>query len=174
MEPNTQPSHFKILMAEQDPFLSQMYQQKFEQCGFNFVHVPDIKEGFVELVAKEKPHIISLGVVFPTIDGFMAIQLLKKDERTKDIPVIFLTNMGMKKDIETGLSLGAIDYLVMAHITPIELVNTVIRHINKVYNANIASIEVQKKIEKKEVEDGSKEKTKESLWQRIFKFNTKK
>lgn len=114
-ESNIHPNQFKILMAEQDQFIREMYQKKFGQCGFTFVPVSDIKNDFVELVVKEKPHLISLGVIFPTIDGFTAIKMLKADKRIKNIPVIFLTNLGEQADIDMGLSLGAINYLVMAH-----------------------------------------------------------
>jgi len=63
-------------------------------------------------VAKElRPDIILLDVVMPETNGFEIIELLKKDEITKDIPVIIVTGLNNTKDEEQGLMLGAADYI---------------------------------------------------------------
>ena len=85
---------------------------------------------FVGKVAEIMPDLISLDIIMPERDGFEAIKLLKADSRTKNIPVIFLSNMGQGEDIKEGISLGAVDYIVVATITPNELVNCYLDYLN--------------------------------------------
>jgi len=62
--------------------------------------------------AKEvQPHIILLDVVMPDMNGFEVLAALKKEDATKDIPVIFVTGLNNTRDEEQGLILGAVDYI---------------------------------------------------------------
>ncbi|WP_159084100.1 response regulator [Saccharobesus litoralis] len=72
-----------------------------------------VKSGIQGLVkAKELlPDLILLDVMMPEMDGFEVIQQLKSDPLTEAIPVIFITGLNSSKDEETGLNLGAIDYI---------------------------------------------------------------
>jgi len=63
-------------------------------------------------MAKEiQPHIILLDVVMPDMNGFEVLAALKKEDTTKDIPVIFVTGLNNTRDEEQGLILGAVDYI---------------------------------------------------------------
>jgi len=42
-----------------------------------------------------------------------------------EIPIIILSNLGQKEDIERGLKMGAVDYLIKAHFTPEEIINKI-------------------------------------------------
>ena len=103
-------------MVNDDEFLTKLYREKFQKAGFDFTELPDAGGDFVKNVFDIKPDIISLDIVMPKRDGYKAIQLLKKDARTRDIPVIFLSNLGQKEDIKQGMNLGAEDYFVPANI----------------------------------------------------------
>jgi len=61
----------------------------------------------------------------PKLDGFAVLDKLKKDSEVKSIPVILLTNLGQKDDVEKGLEQGAADYLIKAHFKPSEVVEKV-------------------------------------------------
>ncbi len=111
----------KILIFEQDPFLQDLYSNRFPKAGFEFkgfITYDDV----VEIVAKERPDILYCELIMAPIDGFEAIGLLKKDERTKNIPIIIMTNLDLKEDIEMGFKLGAVKYLILAHHTPTEVI----------------------------------------------------
>jgi len=73
-------------------------------------------------IAKSKmPDVILLDIVMPEMDGYEVITRLKKDEDTRDIPVIFVTKLDDEKNIEKGLSYGASDYITKPfHPTRIE------------------------------------------------------
>lgn len=107
----------KILVIEDDSMISSMYKTKFEASGFIVLTAADGASG-LELAKKEKPDIIMLDVILPRLDGFSVLEEIKKDEGTKNIPVIMLTNLGTEEDKAKGERLGALDYFVKASLTP--------------------------------------------------------
>lgn len=111
----------KIVLVEDDPFLANMYVSKLEASDFTIMHEEDGRKGF-DLIAKEKPDLILLDILLPGVDGFEILKKLKKEVELKEIPVILLTNLGQKNDVEKGLDLGADDYLIKAHFTPSEVI----------------------------------------------------
>lgn len=115
-----------LLLVEDDTFLANIYKTKFEMEGFKVTVAEDGEVALVE-VKKKKPDIILLDILLPKKDGFTVLKELKSDANTKTIPVILLTNLGQKDDVDKGLELGAIDYLIKAHFKPSETVAKVKR-----------------------------------------------
>ena len=120
-----------ILLIEDDPFLSSMYSTKFEIEGFNIISANNGENG-LEAVSKNKVDVILLDILMPKMNGFEVLENLKKQQKTAKIPVIILTNLNQKDEIDKGLALGADDYLVKAHSMPSEVVNK----IKKILNIN--------------------------------------
>jgi len=120
----------KILIVEDDEFLLSMYSTKFEIEGYEVVMANDGEIG-LEKAQKEKPGIILLDIMLPNMDGFDVLKNLKANKETSSIPVILLTNLSQKQDVEQGLSLGADDYLVKAHFMPSEVVDKINRLLNQ-------------------------------------------
>lgn len=120
----------KILIIDDDEFLLNMYKIKFEQIGFKVETLSNGGGDIVNRINDIKPDLISLDIVMPERDGFQVMELLKKDTRTKDIPVIFLTNQGAEQDVKKGIATGAVDYLICAQITPPELIETYTRFLS--------------------------------------------
>ena len=119
----------KILMFEDDPFIKDIYFKKLDQVGFevkSFDNYPDV----INLVYKEKPDILLVDLLVPgDVDGFTAIKLLKGDNRTKEIPIIIVSNIDNKEYIKMGLGLGADNYLIKALHNPSELASFFIKHL---------------------------------------------
>ena len=114
----------KILLVEDDPFISEMYSTKFEKQGYACEVAMTGKDGLAK--AKESmPDVVLLDILIPEMDGFEVLSALKKDQATSAIPVMMLTNLGQKEDIEKGKALGAVSYIVKAHFTPQEVVDKV-------------------------------------------------
>ena len=120
-----------ILLIEDDSFLISMYSTKFEIEGFNIISANNGEKG-LEAVSKNKVDIILLDILMPKMNGFEVLENLKKQQKTAKIPVILLTNLNQKDEIDKGLALGADDYLVKAHFMPSEVVNK----IEKILNIN--------------------------------------
>jgi CheY-like chemotaxis protein len=68
-------------------------------------------EKALKLAETKTPDIILLDVMMPGMDGYEVISRLKSNEKTKDIPVIFVTSLSEEGDETKGLALGAIDYI---------------------------------------------------------------
>jgi len=115
---------FKILLVEDDPFLSEMYTTKLTADGFEVELASDGKEALKKISAT-KPDLVLLDIVLPKMDGFEVLETMKKDPAMSQIIVIALTNLGQKEEVEKGLALGADDYIIKAHYTPSEVVNKV-------------------------------------------------
>jgi DNA-binding response OmpR family regulator len=114
----------KVAIIEDDPFLLRMYAEKFDIEGFQVFAAEDGKKG-LRMSLKELPNIILLDIVLPGMNGFEVLKELKSNAETKDIPVILLTNLSQRDDIDKGLAIGAVDYLIKAHFMPSEVVDKV-------------------------------------------------
>ena len=71
--------------------------------------------------SENPPDLILLDIMMPEMDGHEVCRRLKADEKTKDIPIIFLTAMSEAEDEEKGLKLGAVDYITKPVSPPIAL-----------------------------------------------------
>jgi len=120
----------KILIIEDDPFLSEVYAAKFSQSGFQTEVALDGKKG-MERIKADKPDLIILDIVLPKMDGFELLKKIKEDPELKEIPVVLLTNLGQKNEVEKGLSLGADEYIIKAHFTPTAIVAKVKEILNQ-------------------------------------------
>ncbi|OGD23935.1 hypothetical protein A2Z10_02305 [Candidatus Azambacteria bacterium RBG_16_47_10] len=114
-----------ILLVEDDPFLSDMYVTKFTESGYDIKAAMDGQQGLDLLNGGLRPDMALLDIVMPKMDGIELLTAIKKEEKLKDTPVVLLTNLGQETDIQRGMELGALDYLVKAHFTPSEVVKRV-------------------------------------------------
>jgi len=114
----------KILLIEDDSFLLSMYATKFEMENFEVLTAEDGEKG-VRYAAKELPDIILLDILLPKVNGFDVLKQIKTNQQTSRIPVILLSNLSQRSEIEQGLALGAADYLIKAHFMPSEVVDKI-------------------------------------------------
>ncbi len=114
----------KILIIEDDKFLRELIARKLEREGYEASEAVDGEEGFKKIKA-ENPDLVLLDLILPGIDGFEVLSKMKEDISVAKIPVIILSNLGQKEDVDRGLKLGATDYLIKAHFTPGEIIEKV-------------------------------------------------
>ncbi len=120
----------KVLLVEDDLMIVEMYKMRFEEEGYA-VLVTDKGSEAIEIAEKEKPDIILLDVILPEVDGFTVLQKLKNNVKTKEIPILLLTNLGQESDKDKGLQMGAADYFIKAQHTPVEVIQKIKELINK-------------------------------------------
>jgi len=113
-----------ILIIEDDKFLRELIIQKLLKEDFEVSEAIDGEEG-IKKIKEEKPDLILLDLILPGIDGFEVLSRMKEDPALVSIPVIILSNLGQKEDVERGLKLGAVDYLIKAHFTPGEIIEKI-------------------------------------------------
>jgi CheY-like chemotaxis protein len=107
----------KILIIEDDPLMSRMYQKIFSFEKFEVETAGDGEEGLAKVVAAN-PSLILLDVMMPKMNGLQVLEKLKADDRTKNIPVVMLTNLAGQQDAEAALSRGAVKYIVKSEYEP--------------------------------------------------------
>lgn len=102
----------KILLAEDDASVRAIVTLALSRVGgHNVVHAANGLE-LLEIVQKENPALILLDVMMPGLNGFETCERLKQDPNTQSIPVIFLSARAQVHEIEKGMSLGAIGYIL--------------------------------------------------------------
>ena len=98
----------KILILEDDEATAELMKFYLQEEGFK-VAVSLKGSSFITKAAEFQPDLITLDVVLPDADGFSIFKNLQGDERTKNIPVIFVT---VREDKEKGLKMGARGYIM--------------------------------------------------------------
>ena len=114
----------KILIIEDDDFFRGLISKKLLFEGFDMYMAVNGEEG-IKKVQEIKPSLILLDLLLPTIDGFEVLSKIKNDPEISSLPVIILSNLDNKEDIDRGLKLGASDYLIKSQFTPEMIVEKV-------------------------------------------------
>ncbi|PIS42724.1 MAG: response regulator [Candidatus Kerfeldbacteria bacterium CG08_land_8_20_14_0_20_40_16] len=130
----------KVLLVEDEPSLTAMYQAVFRETPYELLATKDAKSGS-ELAEKELPKLILLDIIIPREDGkvvefnkrvgFELLAKLKKNPKTKNIPVIVLTNLDSPEDRAKAKKLGSEEYLIKANFLPKEVVDQVSKILKK-------------------------------------------
>lgn len=122
MPENTLPKTPKIFIIEDDLNNHPLFQKAFADVGFSVTIRKTADGNFIDEIAQIKPDIISMDIMIwkeggeTERDGLEATRLLKLDPRTKDIPVIILTNFSSREKIECAKEYGAADFIsLQAH-----------------------------------------------------------
>jgi DNA-binding response OmpR family regulator len=113
-----------ILVIEDDKFLRDLISKKLLKENYNVVEAVDGEEG-LKKIKEIKPDLVLLDLILPGMDGFEVLAQVKDDPTLNQIPVIILSNLGHRDDVERGLKLGASDYLIKAHFTPGEIIEKI-------------------------------------------------
>jgi DNA-binding response OmpR family regulator len=100
-----------ILIAEDERDIRDLIVFTLQFSGFNVVQVANGEEA-VEKALELKPDLILMDVRMPKMTGYEACKVLKGDDSTKDIPIVFLSAKGQETEISTGLELGAEEYFL--------------------------------------------------------------
>ena len=116
----------KILIIEDDKFLRELIAKKLKSENFEAIEAKNGEEGIKKARDKEnKPDLILLDLILPGINGFDALEEIKKTPPVSEIPVIIFSNLGQKDDVDRGMAFGAADFLIKAHFTPQEIINKI-------------------------------------------------
>lgn len=110
----------KILLIEDDSFLSDLYKNSFEGAGHSVVQALEPEEALKTALATY-PDLVILDLIMPRISGLEVLKKLKEDSKTAVVPVIVLSNIKDEKIRKQAVELGAKGYIVKTSITPEQL-----------------------------------------------------
>jgi len=112
----------RILLVEDDNFLSELLSKKLIENKASVMRAADGEQAISILKANPKFDLILLDLMLPKIGGFEVMEAINADGKLKGTPIIILSNLGQKNDIEKGVSLGAKKFLVKAILSLDEIV----------------------------------------------------
>lgn len=113
----------KILIADDAEVFRRLEEGLLRIYGYEFVQAADGAQA-VRAALEERPDLVLLDVQMPVMDGVQVLQVLKQDDRTKDIIVVVVTTIGRKHD-EDILMKGGADAFLTKPVNGTELVRTV-------------------------------------------------
>lgn len=109
-----------ILLIEDDKKLANLYKTELELLGANVYHAEDGNTG-LEIAKKKSPDLILMDVILPERIGLSVLKELKKDESTKTIPIIIISNYDQGENPKKAIELGAKSFLSKQQHTPQEI-----------------------------------------------------
>ena len=101
----------KILIAEDERDIRDLIAFTLRFAGHEVATASNGEEA-VQLAPKESPDLILMDVRMPRMTGYEACRAIKANPALKDIPVVFLSAKGQESEIQTGLEVGAEEYLL--------------------------------------------------------------
>jgi DNA-binding response OmpR family regulator len=129
-EKDKENKEINILLAEDDEFIRDIYNRIFTTNGYNVIMASNGVEA-MEKLEKMTPDLILLDIMMPYLNGKDVFKKIKSNDKWKDIPIVFLTNVSAQDDMEQELLEKADKYLIKAHFTPKEVIDEVIPLIKK-------------------------------------------
>jgi two-component system alkaline phosphatase synthesis response regulator PhoP/two-component system response regulator VicR len=117
-----------VLAVDDERAIVRLIQVNLERVGYRVLTASDGKEA-LDVVASEHPDLVVMDIMMPRMDGFEALNKLKKDPATRDLPVILLTARAQDRDVFYGYTNGAHCYLTKP-FDPRELISFVDRVFN--------------------------------------------
>lgn len=105
------PKKGKVLLIEDDQLMVKLYRIKLDLEGYDVTVATTGSQG-LKSASSDLPDVILLDIVMPGMDGYEVLRRLKKNRKTKDIPVLILTNLtGEEEEVQKAIRLGAQDFI---------------------------------------------------------------
>ena len=121
----------KLLLVEDDPFLSSLLKARLAKEGFEVLYAADGEEA-LEMVRETKPDLVLLDLILPKKSGFEVLEIMRDDPRLVKLPVMIVSNLGQESDIARGKELGAVAYFIKAKTS----IDVLVKEITKFFENN--------------------------------------
>ncbi|MBI5633190.1 MAG: response regulator [Nitrospirae bacterium] len=115
---------YQVLLVEDSKAIQQMYRNKLMMEQFAVVTADNGMEA-IKALSLSRPDIILLDLMMPIMDGYKVLQVVKTDQKFKDIPVLVFSAKGQPDEVEKALSLGAAGYIIKSITKPNEVVERI-------------------------------------------------
>ena len=120
----------KILLVEDEDVVINILQKKLTEEGYEVLIARNGLEG-LEKMRQINPDIILLDIVMPKMNGFEVMEEMQKDPDLKKIPIIVISNSGQPVELDRAIKLGARDWLIKTEFDPREVIEKVVKQIEK-------------------------------------------
>jgi DNA-binding response OmpR family regulator len=113
----------RVLVIDDEAPIRLLCRVNLEAEGMDVIEAADGKTG-LDLAREQQPDVVLLDVMMPGLDGWRVAEALLEDDRTRGIPIIFLTARAEFRDRARGLDIGGVDY-VTKPFNPLDLAQLV-------------------------------------------------
>lgn len=103
-------NNIKVMVVDDSSTIRKSAEMFLGKAGFNVVSVEDGLDVLTR-IDEENPDLVFIDVIMPKIDGLQACQIIKRNHKFKNTPIIFLSSKDSEFDKARGLIMGATDYL---------------------------------------------------------------
>lgn len=114
---------YQILLVEDELYIRELYERILKEAGFDVISAEDGKQGLD--LAQKIPDLILLDIMMPALNGIELLKKLKADEKTKNISIVLLTNLGQESIIRQAMEHGVRGYMMKMRVSPYDIVNEV-------------------------------------------------
>jgi len=114
----------KIMVVEDDRFLSSLIRARLEKDGFTVLQAFDGEEA-IQSLKTEKPDLVILDLIMPKVTGFEVLQSISITPGFENVPVVILSNLAQDSDIQKARQLGAKEYFVKVKISIDDLIGKI-------------------------------------------------
>lgn len=114
----------KIMIIEDDRFLSSVLKARLEKDGFTVIQAFD-GESAIQLLKTEAPNLIVLDLIMPKMTGFDVLKTISVTPQVAGAPVVIVSNLAQDSDIEKAKELGAKEYFVKVKVSVDDLVERI-------------------------------------------------
>lgn len=101
----------KILLADDEEDVKDVLRMFLESKGFEVVTAFDGLSA-IDTVRQERPDLVLLDIMMPSIDGIEVCKKLKADPQTVNIPIVMISASSHAESVQKGLDAGAVEYIV--------------------------------------------------------------
>ncbi|MGD1003222.1 MAG: response regulator [Minisyncoccia bacterium] len=114
----------KIMIIEDDRFLSSLMKARLEKEGFVVTQAFDGEEA-MEMLKQDIPSLIILDLIMPKVTGFEVLQMISITPQLEKVPVVIVSNLAQDSDIEKAQQLGAKEYFVKVRVSIDDLIEKI-------------------------------------------------
>lgn len=114
----------KIMIIEDDRFLSSLMKARLEKEGFSVIQAFDGEEA-IQTLKTDLPALIILDLIMPKVTGFEVLQTISITPQLDKIPVVIVSNLAQDSDIEKAHQLGAREYFIKVKISIDDLIGKI-------------------------------------------------
>lgn len=126
--------NIRILLAEDDQFLSSLVAQRLEKEGYKILSAVDGKQ-VLKVFEENVPDLVLMDIVMPEMNGMDVLRAIKSQEKYKNALIIMFSNLGQEHEIAEAKKYGASDFLVKVNFTlkeVVEKINTLLKEKGKI------------------------------------------
>lgn len=114
----------KVILVEDEDPIRDLYKRQLDLAGMATDAFANGKDALLAL-SQNQYSLALLDIMLPDFNGLQLLKEIKQNEKTKNLPVVLLTNLGQDAIIKEGFQLGADGYLVKGAYTPDQIIQEI-------------------------------------------------